>query len=46
MVPTSSSFPLIHKVDNAGIIVLLLFEKKLDTVISHINFNSMHHDKF
>ena len=39
-----SSFPVIHKVGNVGIFVLLKFENKLDTVFGHFNFNSKHHD--
>ena len=44
--PVQSSFPVILKVGNVGIFVLLKFENKLDTVISHMNFNSIHHNKF
>ena len=35
-----TSFPVIHKVDNVGIFVLLQFKNKSDTVISHINISS------
>ena len=41
-----SSFPVIHKVDNVGIFVLLKFENKLNVVIVHTNFISKHHDKY
>ena len=34
-----------HKVANVAIFVLLKFENKLDTVVSHISFNSKHLDK-
>ena len=42
---TYLSFPVIHKVGNVGIFVLLKFENKLDAVISDFIFNSMHPDK-
>ena len=35
-----SSFPVIHEVDNVHIFVLLNFDKKLHTVISHFRYNS------
>ena len=41
-----SSFPVIHKVGKDGIFVLLIFENKVDIVISYINFISKHHDKY
>ena len=41
-----SSFLGKHKVGNVDIFVLLEFENELDTVTSHNNYNSMHHDKF
>ena len=34
-----------HKVSNVGIFVFVKFEKKLDTVISQLNFNLMDHNK-
>ena len=40
-----SSFPVIHKVGNVGIFVLLKFENKLNREISHFNFISKHYDK-
>ena len=43
---TSRDFSIIHKVGNVGIFALLIFENKLDVVISHINFNSEYHDKY
>ena len=39
------SFPIIHKVSNVDNFVLLKFENKLITVMSHFNFNSMDHNK-
>ena len=42
---THSSFPIIHKVGNVDIIVLLNFENNSNTVINHVNFNSKCHDK-
>ena len=41
-----TSFPVMRKVGNAGIYVLLTFESKIDIVISRINFNLQHYDKF
>ena len=40
-----SSFPVIHKVGNIGIFVLLKFENKMEREIIHLNYNSEHHDK-
>ena len=40
-----SSFPVIHKVGNFGIFILLKFENKMDREISHFDFNSEYHDK-
>ena len=40
-----SSFPVIHKVGNIRIFLLLKFGKKLDREINHFNFNSKHYDK-
>ena len=37
---------MLHNVGNIGIFVLLKFEHKLDTVVSHININSKQHDKY
>ena len=42
---SQSSFPVIHKVGNIDIFVLLKFGNKLDVVISHINFISKQYDK-
>ena len=42
---TQSSCPVIHKFRYAGIFILVIFENKLDVVISHINFILKHHDK-
>ena len=39
-----SSFPVMHRVGNVGIFVLLKFENEQDTVFGHFNFNSKHHD--
>ena len=33
------------EVGNVGIFILLNFENKLEIVVSHIAFNSKHHDK-
>ena len=40
-----SSFPVIHKVGNVLIFVLLKYENKLNVVFSHITFISKHHGK-
>ena len=40
-----SSFPVVYKVGNVHINVLLKFGNKLDRGINHFNFNSKHHDK-
>ena len=40
-----SSFPLIRKVGNVGIFVLLKFENTLNGEINYFNFNSKHHDE-
>ena len=40
------SLPVIHKVGNVGIFVLLKFGNKIDTMINHFNFNSKHHDTY
>ena len=37
-------FRVIHKDSNVGIVALLNFENKSDTVISHVNFNLTCHD--
>ena len=40
------SCPVIHKVGNADMFVLLKFENKLDTLYQSLKFfNSKHHDK-
>ena len=38
-----SSFHFLHKVDN---FILLKVKNKLDTVISYVNSNPKHHDKY
>ena len=38
-------FPIIHKVGNFGIFVLLKFENSWDIVMSHMNFDSKRRDK-
>ena len=40
-----SSFPLIHKVGNAGIFVLLKFENIVDREINQFNLSLKHYDK-
>ena len=35
-----------HYVDIVGIFVLLKFESKLDTIISHFTFNSKHRENY
>ena len=40
-----SSFPVIHKVGNVGIFVLVKCETKLDKEINHFSFNSKHYKK-
>ena len=40
----NSSFPVVYKVGNVDIFVLLKFENKLDVVISHITSISKHHE--
>ena len=44
-IPSCSSFPVIHKVSNVDIFVLLKFESKSIATIIHMNFISEHHDK-
>ena len=41
----TTSFPVIHKVGNVDIFVLLKFENKLDRGINHFNLNSKDCDK-
>ena len=45
MVDLDSSFSVIHKVGNVDIFVLLKFGNKMDTEISHFNYNSKYYDK-
>ena len=45
-VSINSSFPMIHKVGNADIFVLLKFENKMDREINHFNYHSKHYDKY
>ena len=47
-VTVKPSFPVIHKVDNAAIFVLLKSENrsKLYAVISHVKYISVHHNPF
>ena len=40
-----SSFPVIHKVGNAGVFVLLKFENIVDREINQFNLSSEHHNK-
>ena len=42
----NSSLPMIHKVGNAGIFVLVKFENKRDREINHFNYHSKHYDKY
>ena len=41
-----SSFPVIHKIGNVDMFVLLKFENKMDREIIDFNFNSKHCDKY
>ena len=42
---SQSSFPVIHKVGNVAIFVLLKFQNKLGGEIRLFNLNSTHNDK-
>ena len=41
---SESSFPVMHKVANFGIFVLLKFENALDGEINYFNFTSKYHN--
>ena len=42
---TYLNLPVIHKVDDVGIFVLLKFENKMDREITQFNYKSKHHYK-